>query len=197
LPVTPSNLNKGKSVLCGASGTDVPLCDPRCCGLRSFAPRSSRLSRGHSASEWGRVMKSYLRPPRRRGGDILSAVIRSSLPVSENRRSNAPTVADSGADAFRSARSGRTTSFADCGSELNWLVPFRPKADLPSYTAKVRWAQLPDIRGRPGERASSDPLPPFRIGPMNGRLARQSGPWLKASIARGPIVRTQTANALV
>jgi hypothetical protein len=28
---------------------------------------------------------------------------------------------------FRSARSGGTTSFADCGSELNWLVPFRPR----------------------------------------------------------------------
>jgi hypothetical protein len=34
------------------------------------------------------------------GGDILSVIIPSSLPVSENRRSNAPTVAGSCADAF-------------------------------------------------------------------------------------------------
>ena len=32
---------------------------------------------------------------------------------------------------FRSARSGGTTSFADCGSELNWLAPFRPLAGIP------------------------------------------------------------------
>ena len=34
------------------------------------------------------------------GGDMLSAVIRSPIPVSENRRSDAPTVAGSCADAF-------------------------------------------------------------------------------------------------
>ena len=42
---------------------------------------------------------------------------------------------------FQSARSGRTTSFADYGSELNWLVPFRPFADLPGRPDTVRDAQ--------------------------------------------------------
>jgi hypothetical protein len=34
-----------------------------------------------------------------------------------------------------------------------------------------------------------DPLLPFKIGPVNGREARESGPWLKASVARGAVVQ--------
>jgi hypothetical protein len=33
-----------------------------------------------------------------------------------------------------------------------------------------------------------DPLVPFKIGPVNGREARESGPWLKASVAQIPVV---------
>jgi hypothetical protein len=32
-------------------------------------------------------------------------------------------------------------------------------------------------------------LLPFKIGPVNGREARESGPWLKASVARGAVVQ--------
>jgi hypothetical protein len=43
-------------------------------------------------------------------------------------------------------------------------------------------AQLPDIRQRLGERASSTPKLPFKLGPTNGRDVRESGLRLKASV---------------
>jgi hypothetical protein len=50
-------------------------------------------------------------------------------------------------------------------------------------TPAVSFAQTPAIRRPLGERGKSDPLLPFRIGPLNGRDAQESGLRSKAEVA--------------